>query len=43
VELEYSESALRREERAKGIILACRAQVRDDAVVRRIDGQKGRD
>jgi ferredoxin-NAD(P)+ reductase (naphthalene dioxygenase ferredoxin-specific) len=36
-ELEHSEHALSREERAKGIILACRTQVWDDTAVRRID------
>lgn len=36
-ELEHSEQVLAAEERARGIILACRAQVRADAVVRRID------
>jgi naphthalene 1,2-dioxygenase ferredoxin reductase component len=37
-ELEYSEHALSAAERARGIVLACRCQVRDDVVVRRIDG-----
>jgi CDP-4-dehydro-6-deoxyglucose reductase/ferredoxin-NAD(P)+ reductase (naphthalene dioxygenase ferredoxin-specific) len=37
LELEHSEHALAAEERAKGIILACRTQVWDDTVVRRID------
>jgi ferredoxin-NAD(P)+ reductase (naphthalene dioxygenase ferredoxin-specific) len=37
-ELEYSEQALGPEERAKGLILACRTQLWADAVVRRIDG-----
>lgn len=37
VELEYSERALAPEERARGIFLACRSQVRTDVVVRRID------
>jgi ferredoxin len=36
-ELEHSEQALARHERAKGIILACRTQVRGDATIRRID------
>ncbi|HEX6690211.1 MAG TPA: 2Fe-2S iron-sulfur cluster-binding protein [Burkholderiales bacterium] len=36
-ELEHSEHVLAPEERARGIILACRAQVRADSVVRRID------
>jgi CDP-4-dehydro-6-deoxyglucose reductase/ferredoxin-NAD(P)+ reductase (naphthalene dioxygenase ferredoxin-specific) len=39
LELEYSEHALAAEERAKGIILACRTQVWDDTVVRRIDAE----
>jgi len=38
-ELEYSEHALSPRERAKGIILACRAQVWDDTAVRRIDAE----
>src|SRR6185369_6988436 len=38
-ELEHSEHALSREERAKGIILACRTQVWDDTAVRRIDAE----
>ena len=38
-ELEHSEHALSREERAKGIILACRTQVRDDTAIRRIDAE----
>ena len=37
-ELEYSEHALSAVERARGIVLACRAQVRANVVVRRIDG-----
>lgn len=37
VELECSEHALAAHERAQGIILACRTQVRGDTVVRRID------
>jgi ferredoxin-NAD(P)+ reductase (naphthalene dioxygenase ferredoxin-specific) len=40
LELEYSEHALGAEERAKGIILACRAQVWDDTAVRRIDTEE---
>jgi CDP-4-dehydro-6-deoxyglucose reductase/ferredoxin-NAD(P)+ reductase (naphthalene dioxygenase ferredoxin-specific) len=36
-ELEYSAHALSAAERARGIFLACRAQVRGDAVIRRID------
>jgi len=39
VELEHSEHALAPEQRAKGIILACRTQVWDDAVIRRIDAE----
>ncbi len=35
--LPYSEQALSREERARGLILACRSQPWDDAVVRRLD------
>jgi ferredoxin len=35
-ELEYSEQALSAAERARGIVLACRTQLRDDTVVRRI-------
>ena len=37
LELEHSEHALSAEERARGFILACRTQVWDDTVVRRID------
>ena len=37
-ELEYSEQALAAGERARGIVLACRSQVWDDVVIRRIDG-----
>jgi len=40
LELEYSEHALSTEERARGLILACRAQVWDDTVVRRIDAEE---
>jgi len=40
LELEHSEHALGAEERAKGIILACRTQVWDDTVVRRIDAEE---
>jgi CDP-4-dehydro-6-deoxyglucose reductase/ferredoxin-NAD(P)+ reductase (naphthalene dioxygenase ferredoxin-specific) len=36
LELEHSEHVLSAAERAKGIILACRAQVWGDTVVRRI-------
>jgi NAD(P)H-flavin reductase/ferredoxin len=39
-ELEYSEHALSAAERARGIVLACRAQVWDDTVVRRIDAEE---
>ena len=38
-ELEHSEHALAPQERAKGIILACRTQVWDDTAVRRIDAE----
>jgi NAD(P)H-flavin reductase/ferredoxin len=40
LELEHSEHALAAQERAKGIILACRTQVWDDTVVRRIDAEE---
>lgn len=40
LELEHSDHALGAEERAKGIILACRTQVWDDTVVRRIDAEE---
>ena len=40
LELGHSEHALAPEERAKGIILACRTQVWDDTVVRRIDAEE---
>ncbi len=36
-ELAHSERVLRPEERSRGIVLACRAQIRTDTVVRRID------
>src|SRR5438309_748825 len=39
LELEHSEHARAPEQRAKGIILACRTQVWDDAVIRRIDAE----
>jgi len=39
-EIEYSEHALSAEERAKGVILACRSQVWDDTVVRRLDTEE---
>jgi ferredoxin len=38
LELEYSGHALSAAERSRGIVLACRCEVRDDVVVRRIDG-----
>ena len=37
LELERSEQVLSAEERARGVILACRTQVRDHATVRRVD------
>ena len=39
-ELEYSEHALSAAERARGIVLACRTQVWDDTVIRRIDTEE---
>jgi ferredoxin len=36
-ELEHSEQALTAEERARGLVLACRTQAWSDVVVRRID------
>src|SRR3989449_312652 len=39
LELEHSEQALAPAQRAKGIIPACRTQVWDDAVIRRIDAE----
>ena len=39
LELEYSEHALSPEERSRGIVLACRTQVWDDTVIRRIDAE----
>ncbi len=36
-ELVYSERVLSADERARGIVLACRAQLRADAVIRRVD------
>jgi naphthalene 1,2-dioxygenase ferredoxin reductase component len=39
-ELEHSEHALKTEERAKGVILACRTQVWGDAAVRRIETEE---
>jgi ferredoxin len=41
-ELERSEHVLLPAERAKGIILACRARVLGDTAIRRIDGQASR-
>ena len=40
LELEHSAHALSAEERAKGIILACRTQVWDDTAIRRIDAEE---
>jgi len=40
LELEHSEHALSAQERAKGIILACRSQVWDDTAIRRIDAEE---
>jgi naphthalene 1,2-dioxygenase ferredoxin reductase component len=40
LELEYSEHALSAQERAKGVILACRTQVWDDTTIRRIDAEE---
>ena len=37
-ELPYSEQALAPEERARGLILACRSQPWEDVIVRRLDG-----
>ena len=37
VELEHAAHVLSAAERARGIILACRARVRDDTAIRRID------
>jgi CDP-4-dehydro-6-deoxyglucose reductase/ferredoxin-NAD(P)+ reductase (naphthalene dioxygenase ferredoxin-specific) len=39
-ELEYSEHALSAAERSRGIVLACRTQVWDDTVIRRIDAEE---
>lgn len=39
MELEYSEHALSADERGRGIVLACRAQVWGDVVVRRLDAE----
>jgi CDP-4-dehydro-6-deoxyglucose reductase/ferredoxin-NAD(P)+ reductase (naphthalene dioxygenase ferredoxin-specific) len=36
-ELDYSEHALSAAERARGIVLACRVQIRTDTVIRRLD------
>ena len=38
-QLDYSEHVLSPAERSRGIVLACRSQVRSDAVVRRIDNE----
>lgn len=35
-ELAYSEHALSADERARGLVLACRAQVKDETVIRRL-------
>ncbi len=40
LEMEYSEHALKPEEREKGVILACRTQVWDDTAIRRIDTEE---
>jgi CDP-4-dehydro-6-deoxyglucose reductase/ferredoxin-NAD(P)+ reductase (naphthalene dioxygenase ferredoxin-specific) len=40
LELGHSEHALSAEERARGLILACRTQVWDDTAVRRIDAEE---
>jgi CDP-4-dehydro-6-deoxyglucose reductase/ferredoxin-NAD(P)+ reductase (naphthalene dioxygenase ferredoxin-specific) len=40
LELEYSAHALSAEERAKGLVLACRTQVWDDTTVRRLDDEE---
>lgn len=40
LELEHSEHALTPQERAKGVILACRTQVWDDTTIRRIDAEE---
>lgn len=37
LELEYSEQALAQQERAEGIVLACRTQVLGDTAIRLID------
>ncbi len=39
LELEYSEHALSADERARGIVLACRSQIWSDVVVRRLDAE----
>jgi ferredoxin-NAD(P)+ reductase (naphthalene dioxygenase ferredoxin-specific) len=39
LELEYSEHALSADERARGIVLACRSQIWGDVVVRRLDAE----
>ncbi|HVY05994.1 MAG TPA: 2Fe-2S iron-sulfur cluster-binding protein [Burkholderiales bacterium] len=40
MELEYSEHALSADDRARGIVLACRSQVWGDVVVRRLDAEE---
>ncbi len=40
LELEYSEHALSAEDRARGVVLACRAQVWGDVTVRRLDDEE---
>lgn len=40
VELEYSAHALCAQERSQGVILACRAEVRSDAVVQLIEAPR---
>src|SRR4051812_17564816 len=40
LELEHSEHALSPQERARGVILACRTQIWDDTAIRRIDAQE---
>ena len=39
MELEYSEHALSADDRARGIVLACRSQVWGDVIVRRLDAE----
>jgi ferredoxin-NAD(P)+ reductase (naphthalene dioxygenase ferredoxin-specific) len=40
LELEHSEHALAPEERARGVVLACRTQVWGDAVIRKLDDEE---